>query len=236
MAQRNRGKHPNDDKLFTEKWQNILKEAVVDLSYLLTKGYGEKSALQLVGNRYRLNSRQQKALMRLAGNRNIIETCNLKHISFNQLKDKTVEIDGFNLLILLESALSGAYLFKCLDGNYRDISSVHGSYKRVVQTEKSIELIGNILQELQVKEVLWLLDSPVSNSGRLKQMLYSIAEKNQFPWQVELVNNPDTVLAVSENIVVSSDAWILDKCKQWFNFSAYLIENQLDIQNIIYAE
>ena len=139
-------------------------------------------------------------------------------------------------MILLESALSGAYLFNCLDGNYRDISSVHGSYKRVVQTEKSIELIGNILQELQVKQVLWLLDSPVSNSGRLKQMLYSIAEKNQFPWEVELVNNPDTVLAVSENIVVSSDAWILDKCKHWFNFSAYLIENQLNIEHIICAE
>ena len=171
MAQRNRGKHPNDDKLFTEKWQTVIKEAVFDLSYLLTKGYGEKSALQLVGNRYRLNSRQQKALMRLSGNRNIIEKCNLKHISANELAGKMIEIDGFNLLILLESALSGAYLFKCFDGNYRDISSVHGSYKRVIQTEHSIKLIGNILTELQVKEVLWLLDSPVSNSGRLKQML-----------------------------------------------------------------
>lgn len=236
MPQRNRGKHPNDDKLFNEKWQAIIKEAVFDLSYLLTKGYGEKSALQLVGGRYRLNSRQQKALMRLSGNRNIIEQSNLKTLSANQLKGKIIEIDGFNLLILLESALSGAYLFKCLDGNYRDISSVHGSYKRVIQTEKSIELIGNILQELQVKEVLWLLDSPVSNSGRLKQMLYSIAEKNQFPWEVELVHNPDTVLAVSENVVVTADAWILDKCKQWFNFNAYLIENQLDVQHIIYAE
>ena len=236
MSQRNRGKHPNDDKLFTEKWRTIIKEAVIDLSYLLTKGYGEKSSLQLVGNKYRLNSRQQKALMRLAGNRTIIEQANLKSLSINQLENKIVEIDGFNLLILLESALSGAYLFKCLDGNYRDISSVHGSYKRVIQTEKSIELVGNILQELQVKQVLWLLDAPVSNSGRLKQMLLTIAEKNDFPWEVELVNNPDTVLAVSENVVVSSDAWILDKCKQWFNFSAYLIEDRLGIENIIYAE
>lgn len=236
MAQRNRGKHPNDDKLFNKKWQTVLKEAVVDLSYLLTKDYGEKSALQLVGNRYRLNSRQQKALMRLAGNRSLIEKYNSKVLSHNELAGKDIEIDGFNLLILLESALSGAYLFKCLDGNYRDISSVHGSYKRVVQTENSIELIGNILKDLQVKDVLWLLDAPVSNSGRLKQMLLSIAEQNQFTWRVELVSNPDIVLAVSENVIISSDAWIFEKCKQWFNFSAYLIENQLEVEYVVYAE
>ena len=102
MAQRNRGKHPNDDKLFNEKWQKIFKEAVIDLSYLLTRGYGDKSSIQLVGNRYRLNSRQQKALMRLSADRNKIPLRLDKALSPTQLTEKSIAIDGFNLLILLE--------------------------------------------------------------------------------------------------------------------------------------
>ncbi len=236
MSQRNRGKHPSDDKLFNDKWQQILKKAVIDLSYLLTQGYSDKSSLQLVGNRYRLNSRQQKALLRLSANRNKIAIRDKKVLLPTQLNGKKVAIDGFNLLILLENALSGAYLFKCLDGTYRDISSVHGSYKRVSKTEEAMILVGNILQSLGVKEVLWLLDAPVSNSGRLKQMLLSLAQIHQFTWDVELVNNPDKELAKSENVVISSDAWILDRCVEWFNFGAYLIENQLEVKYIIYAE
>lgn len=236
MAQRNRGKHPNDDKLFNKKWQKVFKEAVIDLSYLLTRGYGDKSSIQLVGNRYRLNSRQQKALMRLSADRNKIPLRLDKALSSTQLAGKNIAIDGFNLLILLENALSNAYLFKCLDGTYRDISSVHGSYKRVIKTEEAIILVGNILKSLGSKEVLWLLDAPVSNSGRLKQMLLQLAETHQFNWKVELVNNPDKELAESKAVVISSDAWILDRCIEWFNFGAYLIEHQLEVKHIIYAE
>ena len=55
---RQRGKHPNDNQLFSAKWQEVLKEAVDDQSFLLSRGYGANSALALVGNRYRLNKVQ----------------------------------------------------------------------------------------------------------------------------------------------------------------------------------
>lgn len=57
---KNRGKEASDDALFgTEKMQSKLKEAITDMHYFLSRGYGEKSTLALVGNRYRLNARQQ---------------------------------------------------------------------------------------------------------------------------------------------------------------------------------
>lgn len=235
MSNRNRGKHPNDDKLFTAKWQAIIKEAVVDLSYLLTKGYGDKSSLQLVGNRYRLNSRQQKALMRLSADTNKIAHRLEKVVAADKLVGKSIAIDGFNLLILLENVLSGAYVFKCLDNTYRDISSVHGSYKKVMQTEESIIVVGKILDDLGVKAVHWIFDAPVSNSGRLRALLLKIAAQHGFPWLVSLDNNPDALLAESDDIVVSSDAWILDRCTAWFNFGKYLIEEKLKAATIIYA-
>lgn len=232
MAKRNRGKHPNDDKYFGKKWLPIFKEAVDDYSFLLTRGYATNSALQIVGNRYKLNTRQRQAITRISANADSITTRKSNLCFLKNLKNQIVLIDGFNLLILLESAMSGAYIFKGRDGTYRDISSVHGTYKRVQHTEAGILLVGKILQKQKVKSVKWLLDKPVSNSGRLKSMLLEIAKDNDFNWDVELLFNPDKALAESKNIVVSSDGWILDRAEKWFNLGKYLIEKHLKDVNI----
>lgn len=164
------------------------------------------------------------ALSRMCATPAELELRSGKQVAIDQLKGKRVELDGFNLLILLESALSGAYIFKGQDACYRDIGSVHGAYKRVEQTSESALIIGQALQKLAVKEVHWFLDSPVSNSGRLKTFLYELAEEHDFPWSIELVFSPDKELAKSEHIVCSSDAWILNEAKSWFNLGAHIIE------------
>ena len=232
MAKRNRGKHPNDDKYFGKKWIPIFKEAVDDHSYLLTRGYSPNSALQIVGNRYKLNKRQRQALPRISASADAIISRKKNCCFLKDLKHQTVVIDGFNLLILLESAMSGAFIFKGRDGTYRDIASVHGFYKRVQHTRDAILLVGKILQKQKVKSVKWLLDKPVSNSGRLKSMLLEIAEANQFNWEVELLFNPDKALTKSKHIVISSDGWILDRAKRWFNLGKILIEKHLNEVNI----
>ena len=227
MAKRNRGKQPNDDKLFASRWHPIFKEACDDLCFLLSRGYGGKSALEIVGNRYKLNKRQRQAIQRISASKQEIQTRLKSQCAPEFLAKQQIEIDGFNLLILLESALSGGYILKGRDGTYRDMSSVHGSYKRVLQTENAILLVGKALQSLEVGGVKWYLDQPISNSGRLKSRLLELSEIHQFGWEVELDYSPDKVLAESPHIVVSSDAWILNEAKRWFNLGAHIIEKQL---------
>ncbi|WP_367391698.1 DUF434 domain-containing protein [Lewinella sp. LCG006] len=232
---RQRGKHPNDDQLFGVKWPPIFKEAIDDHSFLLERGYGTTSALEIVGNRYRLNKRQRQALLRMSvapsdAAQRQAKTCNLQ-----AMNGATVAIDGFNLLILLENAFSGAYIFHCRDGCLRDISSVHGSYKHIQQTSEAIKLIGDVLQTLEVAHVKWLLDQPISNSGRLRVFLEEISADHDFPWEVELCFDPDKVLAVSPHIVVSADGWVIDQAEQWFNLGAYIIEHHLPAANIFRA-
>ena len=234
MTTRNRGKQSNDDKDFAPKWQPIFTEAVNDLCFLLSRGYANNAALQIVGNRYKLNKRQRNAVLRVSASEQEIVQRNQSVCKASVLKNEIVEIDGFNLLILLEGALSGAYLFKGRDGCYRDISSVHGSYKRVQKTEEAIIMVGNTLKAMQPKSVIWYLDQPVSNSGRLKTRLLEISAVHDFNWKVELVFDPDKVLAKSENIVISSDGWILDHAKTWFNLSALLLNTHIPDANVIY--
>jgi len=234
---KNRGKEASDDILFgTEKIQLKLKEAVTDLSYFLSRGYGEKATLALVGNRYRLNSRQQQAVRGMSASQSQIEDRQSKEIQSSDLKGKEIAIDGFNALILLESILSNAYVFKGQDGFIRDLSSVHGTYKRVKQTSQAIEMIADFYKKEKIKIIYWFFDKPVSNSGRLKKMIEEIALENQYDWKVELVYNPDKVIAESNWIAVTSDAWILDNVAINFNLMNYILSQMAVNENVICFE
>jgi hypothetical protein len=223
---RSRGKEGRDDSLFgTEKMQLRIKEAVSDLSFLLERGYGEVSAGQLVGNHYRLNKRQQQAMRGMGASETSVAIRENKRLSVESLQGKTLILDGFNVLIILESVLSGGYIFKGKDGAYRDISSLHDSYKKVSQTFDAIYQVGKFFEEAGIEKMIWIFDKPVSNSGRMKMEILNIAKENNWNWEADLDYSPDKLLAQSNHIVVSSDAWILENASAWFNLIEELIPN-----------
>lgn len=228
-----RGKHYQDDQWFNQTWHPIFKEAVDDFNYLLSRGYATNAALELVGNRYHLNQRQRIAIRRISASAQEIENRKRRQCHTTELVHQEIDIDGFNLLILLESIMSGGYVFRCRDGLYRDIASVHGAYKRVIKTEEAIKLIGDTFNELQVSAVRWLLDAPIANSGKLKTFLQEVSEVKRYSWEVEVVKNPDHELVKSPRIVISSDGWILDQVNKWYNLGAYLIEHKIKEANVI---
>ncbi|MET3538854.1 DUF434 domain-containing protein [Chryseobacterium limigenitum] len=234
MNNRNRGKNTGDDTLFgSEKQIDKLKLAVKDMNYLLSRDYAEKAGSVLIGNHYRLKPRQIQALRGASASENQIQNRRLKQVEISYLKDKIIYFDGFNILILLESLLSEAYIFEGLDGCYRDLSGVHGTYKRVNQTQKSIELVALFFQKAKLQKLVWIFDKPVSNSGRIKQMILEFAQENNLNWEVDLQFNPDKFLAENAEIIASSDAWILDHCKKWFNVIDYLIQEEKLSDNLI---
>lgn len=234
MSNRNRGKNTGDDELFgTEKQMHKLILAVQDMQYLLGRGYAEKASSDLIGNRYRLKTRQIQAFRGASASEIQIESRKSKEITVSDLQDKTVYLDGFNILILLESLLSEAYIFKGLDGCYRDLSGVHGTYKRVNQTQQSIELIDIFFRKGNLQKLIWIFDKPVSNSGRMKQMIMEYAVEKNLNWEVELEYNPDRFLAENAVISVSSDAWILDNANSWFNLTDFLIQKEKLSVNLI---
>lgn len=221
---RNRGPQPNDKKLFSPKFYPALTAATDDLSWLLGRGYGADAALQLVGNNYRLNKRQRMAVGRMAAAQDKIASRKAREISLGDIGGKVVAIDGFNLLILLESAFGGGLVLAGRDGTYRDLASVHGTYKHVQHTEAALLRVGERLQSAAT--VTWYFDTPVSNSGRLKTMLREMAETHHFNWTVELVYNPDKVLIglPDDVVLVSSDSWILDDGGAWCNLGRQLVK------------
>ncbi len=222
-----RGAHPADKELFDASRIPPLGQAVSELSWLLTRQYAIKSALKLVGDRHSLSERQRLALARAACSDQQLQKRKSSCLAIGDIRDQPLMIDGFNTLITIEAALSGGLLIRGRDGCIRDLSSVHGSYRSVLETEKAIALIGEALRLNQPASVTWLLDRPVSNSGRLAQRLREMADLHAWAWSVDVVINPDTVMLASEDIAVTADSIILDGAARWVNFNQYLIEKFL---------
>lgn len=137
---------------------------------------------------------------------------------------RAVWIDGYNVLTTVEAALAGGVILHARDGTFRDMASMHGTFRKVAETEPALELLGRALAELGPGQCVWYLDRPVSNSGRLKQWIEQVAQKYGWPWRVELVANPDPILWDSPAIVASADSVILDHCRSWLNLARWTVE------------
>jgi hypothetical protein len=222
-----RGPHPADAKLFTCDAISDLRLAIQDFSLLLTKGYAEKNALKLVCDKFSLTKRQRLAVMRNACSDQQFASRNQRCVATQNLKDQFIAIDGYNILITIEAAMSGGVIFKGRDGCFRDLASIHGTYRKVTETIPAVQLIGKFLKEISVTKALWLLDSPVSNSGRLKTLIGKLARKNNWDWEIQLLPSPDAELIKTDRIVASSDSVILDRCKSWVNLTRNIIEENL---------
>jgi len=228
-----RGPHPADEKLFAADAISKLRMATADFSLLLTRGYAEKGALKLVGDRFSLTERQRLAIMRSACSDEQLASRNEHRVALESIAGQSIAIDGYNVLITVEAAMSGGVIFKGRDGCFRDLASIHGTYRKVTETIPAVQLIGEFLGEIDVDKALWLLDSPVSNSGRLKTLIGELARKNNWDWEIELLLSPDAKLVKTDLIVASSDSVVLDGCKRWTNLAAEIITQKLPSSTII---
>lgn len=219
-----RGPDPRDQLAFDPSAWPRLREAVADLSWLLGHGYAEPSALKLVGDRLALTERQRAAVRRCACSDDALARRIRHGRSVDDLRGRQICIDGFNVLTTLETALGGGVVLSSRDGCYRDVASVHGTYRKVEETRPALLLLGEFLAGLEAGPALWYLDSPVSNSGRLKVEILRTAELRSWVWQVELVFNPDSILAASAEIAATADSVILDRCESWVNLARAVIE------------
>ena len=227
-TRKHRGPRPDDVNIFSEAKRGDLQRAMMDYSMLLSRGYAQKSLLKLVGDHFALTERQRLAIMRSACSDAQLACRRAKELDVSQLAGRQLEIDGYNLLITTESALSGAPIFVDRDGCMRDLSGIHGSYRKVEETVPAIELIARHVLALGVTYARWLFDSPVSNSGRLKTLLGELIARHGWPFEVELHLNPDSVLIASDKPVATSDSNILDECGHWVNLITHILCSEMD--------
>jgi hypothetical protein len=211
---------------FGEKALLLLKRACSDVRYLVDRDYNDRSAAAFVGNHYQLSVRQRTALLRCVCTTAAARIRKGRMKKFDSLQGETVFFDTFNIIITLEAALSPeTTLLLCMDGTIRDLCGLHGTYRIIPDTEKTLRQIFWFLKRKQAASAVFYIDSPVSNSGKLKALILKIKEEEDFPAEAMLVQNTDRELFGKEN-VVSSDRVVLDRCKSWLNAAYEIISGE----------
>ncbi len=218
-----RGYLPTDEREFSGLAVKKLYQAGQDLYYLLNHGYKMKGASTFVGNHYLLSERQRLCLTRAIASKESIEHRKEKEIKWIP-EGSTISVDGFNTIITLEIALSESLLLRCMDGAIRDLAGLRGTYHLIDKTQSAILLLGDMLEKNKVKEVVFYVDAPVSNSGKLKQCILENLTPFCFDVKVETIRQVDSTLKTLE-YVVSSDAIILDQCRSWINLNQRIIDS-----------
>src|SRR5579872_6976160 len=106
-SQVHRGAASEDPRLFAEAQLPVLRAAAADFCWLLDRDYAPNSALELVGNRFSLAARQRMAISRYSCSGADAERRHRRKIDLALIRDRELWIDGYNVLTLIESALSG---------------------------------------------------------------------------------------------------------------------------------
>lgn len=222
-----RGPAPNDEVLFAKANVPTLQKATSELSWLLSRGYVMLSALKLVGDRHALTARQRAAIERAACAEETAHSRRKKRVARDALRGETLAVDAFNVLIVSESALSGAALFRGQDSALRDLGGVHGSWRRVDETEPVLEALAVLLRDAEVARVRFFIDRPVSNSGRLRALIEEVFARiaPALPIDLELVPSADPSLREEhEAIIASADGWVIDGSTRWIDLPSLIAE------------
>jgi len=206
----------------------VLQKAKIDFQYLLDRGFPRTGALNFVANHYLLDEVHRNYLNRSVFSKKKIKARKKKLILLSDVKDKNVIIDGYNVLITVESICNSGeeFLVNCDDGVIRDVKAVFGKYKKDETTLEALNSIISLLKLFNPKRVLFFYDSPVSMSGELAKTTLELLKSLKVPGDAQTASDVDAKLVrlskELEGVVATSDGIIMDK-----------VENVLDIPSYI---
>ena len=223
--QAKRGYVPKDERYFSADAREILRVASRHIRYLINNWYGLKQASTFVGDHFQLSERQRMALMRSVATDDQLSCRRAKEVPMEELRGRDVWVDGFNAIITLEVMLSDSTLLACMDGTIRDLAALRGTYRIIAVTADAIRLLCDVLCDAGVRSMTILLDRPVSNSGRLRELLYDLGETYPLVLDVRVEDGVDRLLYGKEN-VISSDSVVLDRCASWVNLARRCLERK----------
>lgn len=215
--------------------KNKLQEAAYDLRFLLNRGYRKKGALQFVANKYVLDKHERNYLARSVFSHAKSKSRKEKIVDISKIKDQFLLVDGYNVLITVESIYREDYnsIILCDDMILRDLNAVFGKYKFSEITEKALDTIMSLLVKHNPSYVNFFFDSPVSFSGKLANLTEKFIDDYKLQGSANLSNNVDYEIIklskMEKGIVATSDSIIIDKVDRVVDIPNYILKIQKDL-------
>ena len=197
----------------------MLSEAYRDLKYLLNRGYRKKYALDFVANHYILTLEERHLLARCVFPDSWIEEVRRKLLQPEDLKGAELAVDGFNVLITVESLLEGKGIL-CEDGLVRDLK-YQGKYRLGEKTGELLLKTAETLHKLEVDRAVFIYGKNNSRSGVITAMTREALKLVGVQGEVLLVKSPDFELKKFE-AVATADTAVVEKASGVFDLARYV--------------
>jgi hypothetical protein len=201
---------------------NNLFEAARDLRYLLSRGYTRESAIRFVTGRRRVTLRERHVLMRGVYDEVAAESRRRKLLKIDEIRGEIVAVDGYNLLITVESMLDNRLLVQCDDHLTRDISAVFGKHRITARTTQALSMILQTLKVHDPKEVRFMYDKQVSRSGELASKTRELMSELQIRGTARTALKTDVATLRSGGVTISTDSFVVQKAKRVLDLAGEL--------------
>ncbi|WP_256622783.1 DUF434 domain-containing protein [Methanolobus chelungpuianus] len=211
--------------------------AARDIRYLLGRGYPKSSAIRFVADHYGLEKSRRYILSRNVLAPNIASARNRKRVPCTCISDRPVLIDGYNVLITLESYLKGEEMWMGDDGFIRDNRGVFRSHVNDNETFRSVGMMLSFLRTNAAGEVTVVLDRQMSMSGQLALTIRQCMAGTGMAGQVINSGSADHDLkkARSHDIVASADGVIIDAVAEVIDIPACIISGDHHSRKSLYS-
>ena len=222
---------------------SILREAIKDYKYLLTRGYTPKQILPFISNRYGLSRIEQLLIYRSIHDNEYINNVKTKIQKESDIRGQVLLIDGLNVILAIQAAINCKPLVRGDDGFIRDVQRVHGKVKYSNDFFSSIIRLGISLKYLEPRRVLVFFDKNISLIGFYSSIIRKL---------LSLYANVDIDIVLSsmcdkslinmskqyDYIVSSSDAVLIMKSRRVFDLAGFIINlmlysNVIDVNSLI---
>jgi hypothetical protein len=207
---------------FTENFQDALQ----DYTLLINKKYPEKTVLEMVATRYSLNHFERSFLYRGISTTAIAEKRKKKLITIEQVDNRTLHVDLFNVLFTIAAYLRGFPVYIANDGMVRDASESHGKGDWEVHLEQGLELMIDHFPELILKESVLYIDNLLEYGLAISEKIRQFARIAVPAIKIISDPSPDHLLkAATEGVIATSDSTIIDKTSlPVFDLAHYILQ------------
>lgn len=191
-----------------------LGPAATDLRWLLSRGYPRETSLTLVGNRHDLDRTGREILRRGVMSSLTAARRRGKLRPPEAVARRPLALDGHNVILTLESALTGRLLVRGDDGVIRDIARAARGYRLTEASRRTVDLLLGYLARLKPASVNVWLDRPVSHSGRLAELIRAGLAHRGLDGDCRTAPVPERELIPFAGLVASADGELIEACPE----------------------
>lgn len=176
----------------------------------MDRGYPKESAIRFVSDHHRLPQEKRFVLTRVVVASDTAKARKDKIQPMEGLHGKALFVDGYNVLISVESLLGGKPTYLCNDGFLRDVQGIFRSYRPSELTAPALNAIFDLLASMHPEVTEVLLDQQISMSGRLAVLIRRSIAEHDVPGMVRTAKDVDRQLKRSEGLIATGDGNIID--------------------------